>query len=123
MNLWTVIGAAFAAFIASAVYYAVFAKQRAKLSSGKVEGPSPIKIALELVRNLILATILSYFIKKMGVASGGEMVLVALMLWIAFPVLLLTGSIMYEKTPVKLAILHAGDWLLKLLIMLAIVSM
>jgi hypothetical protein len=38
------------------------------------------------------------------------------LLWIGFPVILFTGSIMRENYPWKLAAIHAGEWLVKLVI-------
>ena len=39
-----------------------------------------------------------------------------------FPLVLWTGAILWEKTPWKLAALHGGDWLFKLLLIGAIVG-
>jgi hypothetical protein len=46
--------------------------------------------------------------------SGGA--LLGLVLWVGFPLVLWTGAVIHEATPVRLAALHAGDWLLKLLL-------
>ena len=46
--------------------------------------------------------------------SGG--LLLGLVLWIGFPLVLWTGAILHERTPLKLAAIHAGDWLVKLLV-------
>ncbi|MGH7316977.1 MAG: DUF1761 domain-containing protein [Candidatus Rokuibacteriota bacterium] len=43
-------------------------------------------------------------------------------LWIGFPVVLLTGSVVWENVPPKLAAIHSGDWLLKFLVIAVIVS-
>jgi hypothetical protein len=50
-------------------------------------------------------------------------VLLALVLWLGFPFVLLTGSMMWEKVPAVTAILHAGDWLLKLIVISVIVGL
>ena len=47
----------------------------------------------------------------------------ALALWIGFPVVLLTGSVIHEKVPPMLAAIHAGDWLLKLLVITTAVAL
>jgi hypothetical protein len=39
-----------------------------------------------------------------------------------FPVVLLSGSVIWEKVPAKLAAMHSGDWLVKLLVVSVIVS-
>jgi len=43
-------------------------------------------------------------------------------LWLAFPVILLLGSVVHENVPWQLAALHAGDWLVKLLVVSLIVG-
>jgi hypothetical protein len=37
-------------------------------------------------------------------------------LWGAFPVVLLTGSVVHGKVPWQQAAIHAGDWLVELLL-------
>lgn len=49
--------------------------------------------------------------------------LLAAGLWLAFPVVLLTGSVFHEHVPAGLAALHAGDWLIKLVVVLGIVGL
>ena len=44
-------------------------------------------------------------------------------LWIGFPSTLLGGSVIWEGVPSSVAALHAGDWLLKLLIMNFIIGL
>jgi hypothetical protein len=64
-----------------------------------------------------------------GVAHVGDLhavgstVLLGLALWLGFPFVLLTGSMMWEKVPAVTAILHAGDWLLKLVVISALVGL
>jgi hypothetical protein len=41
-------------------------------------------------------------------------------LWAAFPVVLLTGSVVHEKVPWQVAAIHGGDWLIKMLLMSAL---
>ena len=55
--------------------------------------------------------------------SVGSTVLLGLVLWLGFPLVLLTGSMMWDKVPTVTAVLHAGDWLLKLLVISAIVGL
>ncbi len=45
------------------------------------------------------------------------------LLWIGFPVVLLVGSVIWENVPWKLAAIHAGDWLVKLLLVTIIVGL
>ena len=43
-------------------------------------------------------------------------------LWIGFPVILLTGSVLWENVLWKVAAIYAGDWLVKMLVIPLIVS-
>jgi hypothetical protein len=45
-----------------------------------------------------------------------------LLLWFGFPLILLTGSVLWDNVPLKLAAIHAGDWLVKMLVIPLIVS-
>ncbi len=55
--------------------------------------------------------------------SVGSTVLLGLALWVGFPLVLLSGSIIWDKVPPITALLHAGDWLLKLVVISAIVGL
>jgi hypothetical protein len=43
--------------------------------------------------------------------------------WIAFPVVLLLGSVIWEDVPMRLAAIHSGDWLFKVLAVTTIVTL
>lgn len=57
-----------------------------------------------------------------GVAGLGGAVQLGAVLWIGFPVVLLVGSVIHENVPWKLAAIHAGDWLVKLVVIAVIVG-
>ena len=125
MNYWALVVAALAAFVASSVYYIAFAKQRMKLSPAATtdtKRPPPLKMLVEIGRNLILAFVTAYLIEHTGVAGSAGAVPLALLLWVGFPFILLTGSIMWENVPWKLVAIHSGDWLIKLLLIAAILG-
>jgi Protein of unknown function (DUF1761) len=80
------------------------------------------KLVIELVRCIVLAYIIAHLVAALGVNNWLGAVHLGLFLWIGFPVILLVGSILWENTPVKVAAIHAGDWLVKLLVIPIIVS-
>jgi len=80
------------------------------------------KLAIELVRCFVLAYIVAHFVAALGINSWFIAVHFGLLLWIGFPVILLTGSILWDNVPVKVAAIHAGDWLVKLLVIPIIVT-
>jgi Protein of unknown function (DUF1761) len=80
------------------------------------------KLAIELVRCFVLAYIVAHFVAALGITNWLVAAHFGLLLWIGFPVILLTGSILWDNVPVKVAAIHAGDWLVKLLVIPIIVS-
>src|SRR2546423_15604801 len=81
------------------------------------------KLVIELVRCLVLALVVAHLVRVAGISNWFIAAHFGLLLWIAFPVVLLTGSVIWENTPVKVAAIHAGDWLVKLLVIPIILSM
>jgi uncharacterized membrane protein YccC len=124
IELLAVLAAAIAGFILSWTYYSVFGAQLAGVSEAAAAGeqPPPWKMAVELSRGLILAAVVA------GLASQGDIdewtggLLLGLALWLGFPAVLWTGAMLWENTPWKLAAIHAGDWLVKLIVVGVIVS-
>jgi hypothetical protein len=116
------VGAAVAAFVLSGAYYSAFATRLATLSPAYA-GPrrsAATTAGVEMVRNVVLAAAIGGLIAHLNPGFGGAMILAA-GLWLAFPVVLLAGSVFHERVPVALAAIHVGDWLVKLLVVTAIV--
>lgn len=124
INPPAVILAAAAVFIVSSVYYIAFASRMVDLRGGAEEngGMQPWKIGVELVRGLVLATVVAAIVAVAGVADPIGALQLAIVLWIGFPVILLVGSVIWENVPGALAAIHAGDWLLKLVVVAMVVT-
>jgi hypothetical protein len=126
INFLAIIVAVIVAFVASMIWYIMFDKTLAKLNPkayGDMKKPEPRKMLLELIRNIIFALVLQYLLVHMSVVDIMGAISIGLLLWLGFPFILLTGSILHEKTPTKLAAIHAGDWLLKILFMIVILTL
>ena len=80
------------------------------------------KLVVELLRCIVLAYVIARFVALLGISSWMGAVHFGFLLWIGFPVILLIGSMLWENTPPKVAAIHAGDWLVKLLVIPIIVS-
>jgi hypothetical protein len=80
------------------------------------------KLVIELVRCIVLAYVVAHFVAALGVNNWLAAIHLGIFLRIGFPVILLIGSILWENVPVKVAAIHAGDWLVKLLVIPIIVS-
>jgi hypothetical protein len=122
VNNRAVVAAAVAAFVAAALYYTVFSKQLSQLSTSEVSRSPVATMLVELARSLVLAAVVAGLSARLGIVSWSGAVLFALVVWIGFPVLLLAGSVFHENVPWRLAALHAGDWLVKLLVIAVIVG-
>lgn len=103
-------------FVLSSGYYTVFSGALAT-----TDRPAPWQIAAELGRSAIVTIVLAGLIDRLDLGFGGALLL-ALALWVAFPFVLLTGSVMWDKVAWRTAATHAGDWLLKLLAIAAILG-
>jgi hypothetical protein len=121
----SVAAAVVAAFIASSLWYSpvIFGKQFIELSGmSSAAGPAGTKIALELLRNVVLALVILRLTSLLRFADWKNAMKLSALLWIGFPAILLSGSVMWQGVPAALALIHAGDWLMKIFLMMAILG-
>ena len=128
INYLAVAVTAVAAIATSSVWYIVFGKARIELL-GKEPGasvdttkPQPARMAVEIVRTLVVTCVLAHFVVLLGITGWVSAVKLGLWVWIGFPFMILVGSVLWDKVPWKLAAIHAGDWLVKLLVMAIILG-
>ena len=81
------------------------------------------KLAIEFARCFVLAFVIAHVIGALHIHNGLVAAHVGVLLWLGFPVVLLTGSVIWDNVPWKVAAIHAGDWLVKLLVIPIIVSL
>jgi hypothetical protein len=81
------------------------------------------KLVIELIRCLVLAYVIALFVNHLSISSVMGAVHFGLLTWIGFPVIILTGSVLWENIPWQVAAIHAGDWLVKLVVIAVIVSL
>ncbi len=119
-----VVAAAVAAFAIGGTYYAVFGERLAAASDMAVAGEQlpPWVVAAELGRCVVLALVVAGLAAQGEIDEPGGGLALGLALWIGFPLVLWTGAVLHENTPWRPAAIHAGDWLLKLLVVGVLVS-
>ncbi|WP_372673117.1 DUF1761 domain-containing protein [Amycolatopsis kentuckyensis] len=106
-----VLVASVAAFVVSSVWYTLFGKVWAQLSAaGAAAKPSPWRMGAEFGRTLALVVVFAV----LAAATSWPLLGLAALVWAGFPVVILAGSVLHEGVPVRLAALHAGDWLAKI---------
>ncbi|HEY4388193.1 MAG TPA: DUF1761 domain-containing protein [Ktedonobacteraceae bacterium] len=125
INWWAIVVAALVAFVASSVWYIVLGKELATVSPAFAEGlqkRQPWKMLFVIAQHLLIALVLAYFIGRLGKVDWLGAVLIGVLLWIGLSAMQWVGSMVWEKVPLKLAVIHAGDWLVKLIIISALVG-
>jgi hypothetical protein len=113
-NYPAIVVSAVITFVASSAYYIALGRQLAALSPAyaDTERPPAWKIAQEPVRNLVIAVIVAGLANLVGAVDLVAALALAAALWVAFPVMILAGSLIHENVPTRLAAIHAGDWLI-----------
>jgi Protein of unknown function (DUF1761) len=103
------------AFVLGAGYYAVLGNPPAAARGEPAEPSSLSFVPVELVRCLLLAGTVVGLAAAADATTWWRGLLLGLVLWAGFPLVLWIGAIVHEKEPVRLAVIHGGDWLVKLL--------
>lgn len=104
------------AFVLGAGYYAVLGNRLTAAREGESAMPTSLWfVPVELVRCLLLAGTVVGLAAAADATTWWGGLLLGLVLWVGFPLVLWIGAIVHEKEPVRLAVIHGGDWLVKLL--------
>jgi hypothetical protein len=116
--------AAGASVATSAAWYAAWGTRLAELDDAYAADARPPAwvLPVELARSTTVATAVAVLAGRIGDAGPGSRLRLGAGLWAAFPVVLLTGSVVHEKVPWQQAAIHGGDWLAKLLLVAGIVG-
>jgi hypothetical protein len=116
--------AAAAAVASSTAWYAAFGDRLARLDEVYATDapPPPWLPPVEFARSAVVAAAVRGLAVRTGATSPAEAARLAAALWVAFPGVLLTGSVVHEKVPWQQAAIHAGDWLVKLLLVAAVTT-
>ena len=129
INYLAVVVAVVAAFVVSSVWYSpfLFGKQWMELrgvNPGAIaDTKMPAwKMLVELVRELVVAYVLARFVVLVGVVDWKSALSLGFWVWIGFPVAMLVGASLWDNKPWMLTAIHAGDWLVKMLLMAVILG-
>jgi heme/copper-type cytochrome/quinol oxidase subunit 2 len=126
MRNLTVLAAAVAAFVVSSVWYTIFGNAWMELrginpaTAANMRMPAWTMLFV-IVQSLVVAFMLAYFIGHLGIIDWKGAVRLGALVWV-FPAMILLGSVVHENVPLSLAAIHAGDWLVKLLLMTLILG-
>lgn len=111
------------AFMIGGAYYGALGDRLAEAASvSPSESPAPWTMVVELARCLLIALVVAGIAAEADIDDLAGGLLLGAALWIGFPLVLWVGAIVHEKTPLGVAAIHAGDWLLKLLAVAALIA-
>lgn len=127
INYWAVILAVVVTFIASAAWYIIFSTQYFELrginpNDAAATAMPAWQVIVLLVRHLLVTLVIAQLVARLGVNDWKSGLKLGLLLWIGFPVVLLAGAVANDNVPLALAAIHAGDWLIKLLLITTILA-
>ena len=116
-----------AALIFSALYYFLLHRKITALRETYVNDYEAArtkmtfnKLIVEFTRTFIVGLAMAYAV--INAQNIIQAAVVVIWLWVAFPVVLLIGAVMHERFPASLAVIHAFDWLVKLMIFAVILT-
>lgn len=115
-----------AAFVASSLYYLALSPVEAKRLGDRAPdrgSTKPWQVVSELVRTAVAVTGFAWISVHTRLQDLPGGLGLAAALWLAFPVVILLGSVTWERVSPVTAVLHAGDWLLKLLIVATVTGL
>lgn len=118
MNYLALVVVVLVAFVASSLWYSplLFGRQFLELSGVTTAAPNAAKALCELLRTFVLALVIARLVLMLNIADWKGALRLGFLLWTGFPVVLLTGSMLWQNVPWKLAAIHSGDWLIKLVL-------
>ncbi|MFB6394254.1 DUF1761 family protein [Polymorphospora lycopeni] len=108
------------AFSISFAFYSVAPAAPATVETPPAR-PRAWQVIVEVLRSAVIATLVTGLLVAGAWSGPAAGALLGLALW-ALPVVLLTGSVVWEHVPVRDAALHTVDWLIKLLAIGAIIG-
>ncbi len=109
--------------MASFGWYELFGKELAKVSPAIAKQDSaPWKMVVEVLRTFVLTSVLAYVIWRTGAKGWLDSAWIGIVLWIGLSAVQWAGSILWEKVPLKMALIHGGDWLMKLVLISVIIG-
>ena len=126
INYWAVIVAAVVAFVGSSAWYLRFGKELAKVSPVFAElhaqKPAAWRMLAVFAGSLVLSFVVAYVVGLKDDVTWTGAVGIGCMLWLGLSAVQWVSSMVWEKVPLTMAAIHAGDWLMKLVVISAIVG-
>jgi hypothetical protein len=123
------VAALVAAAMVSSVWYSplLFGKQWMELSGMSPAGPTHTtihawKFFVDGVREFVVIYVLAGLVNGLGIVNWRGALNLGFWVWLGFPVQMLVGASLWDNKPWALDLIHAGDWLIKMLLIALILA-
>ena len=125
LNYWTVVVTGVAAFFLSIMWYSPLFFGKIWEQYRNVPNPNIPQwtMAFAPLRELIAAYVLATLIVRLDLKDWKVTVQLMLLLWFAFHAVGMAGAILWDNMHWQLGMVHAGDWLMKMLFMGAVLTL
>ena len=124
-----IVAALAAAAVVSSVWYSpfLFGKQWMELRTVNSVGAtdstlSAWKILADVVREAIVVYVVARLIDGLRIVDWQGALSLGFWVWLGFPVQMLVGASLWDNKPWVLDLIHAGDWLMKMLVIALILA-
>ena len=74
------------------------------------------------LREIAVALVLAHLIVRLAITDVGRAMRLAVALWLAFHAVGMAGAVLWDNMPWQLGLVHGGDWLMKAVIMAAMLT-
>lgn len=119
INYWAVVATGIAAFLLSILWYSPF--MFGQIWEQYRHAPNPAipqwTMAFAPLRELIVSYALALLVVRLNLKDWKATTKLMLLLWLAFHAVGMAGAILWDNMYWQLGIVHAGDWLMKMLFM------
>lgn len=125
VNYLAVLIAAGMAFAASLLWYSPLAFGDIWMQhrdAAAVSAPSWTMLVAPL-RELIVAVVLAHLMARLSITKWWNAASLGFALWLAFHAVQMAGAVIWDNMPLALGAVHAGDWLMKMLLMPTVLAL
>lgn len=125
INYWAIVVTGIIAFILSLIWYSpfIFGKIWAEHRNAYTQSAPSWTMIFAPVRELIASYVIAILITRLIITDWKRAVRLILLLWLAFHAVGMAGAILWDNMSWQLGLVHAGDWLMKMLFMSIVLSL
>jgi hypothetical protein len=125
INYWSVIITGIIAFMLSLIWYSpfVFGKIWMEYRNTPAQSAPSWTMIFAPLREITASYIIAIVITRLTITDWKKAVELILLLWLAFHAVGMAGAIIWDNMPWQLGLVHAGDWLMKMIFMAVVLSL